>query len=45
MNWWYREPTLTELLSDGLVKLVNYSAAIRTCARSSPNSSGSKCSA
>jgi hypothetical protein len=22
MNWWYREPTLTELLSDGLVKLV-----------------------
>jgi hypothetical protein len=22
MNWSYREPTLTELLSDGLVKLV-----------------------
>jgi hypothetical protein len=22
MNWWYREPTLAELLSDSLVKLV-----------------------
>jgi hypothetical protein len=22
MNWWYRDPTLAELLSDGLVKLV-----------------------
>jgi hypothetical protein len=22
MNWWYREPTLAELLSDSLIKLV-----------------------
>jgi hypothetical protein len=22
MNWWYRDPTLAELLSDSLVKLV-----------------------
>jgi hypothetical protein len=22
MNWFYREPTLTELLSDGLIKLI-----------------------